>query len=195
MLYSDPRWPTAEVITRLVSDAQRSPASAVDALLVTLRPSLVSFFARRISHDDAEDLTQVALIRITRALPSIEADRADRFIVTIAGNLLRTAYSERAREQRRWAPEEFAEATEASTTADCNAEYQELSHAIHRVCDAALPPALQQIVLALLRGETPVEIAARLQLNPVTVRTRLLRARTVLRRELQPYLDHLEQDP
>lgn len=90
-----------------------------------------------------------------------------------AVNLLRTAYSQRAREQRRWAPEELAEGVE-TTAADRHTEYEELARAVHRVCSAKLPPNLQEIVLGLLRGETPVEIATRLQLNPTTVRTRLL---------------------
>lgn len=196
MSYAHAAWPEPQVITNLVSDAQRGPTSAINPLLSTLRPALVSFFARRLSHDAAEDLTQAALLRITRALPSIEPDRADRFIVTVACNLLRTAYSQRARDHRRWAPEESAEGIELGTTtaADRHAEYEELARAVHRVCAAELPPKLQEIVLGLLRGETPTEIATRLQLNPVTVRTRLLRARAILRRELEAYIDLPELD-
>jgi len=52
-----------------------------------------------------------------------------------------------------------------------------------------MSPKLQEVVLGLLRGETPEGTAVRLRLNPVTVRTRLARARAILRRELRPYLD------
>jgi RNA polymerase sigma-70 factor (ECF subfamily) len=188
MSYSS-EWPTAETVERLVSDAQSGSATTVDALLTALRPPLVGFFARRLSDDAAEDLAQAALLRITRALPTIEPDRADRFIVTIACNLVRTAHTRRARDQRRWAPEELADTHEPTTTTDRHAEYEELARDVHRICAAEMSPRLQEVMLGLLRGETPVETAERLHLNPVTVRTRLMRARAILRRELRPFLD------
>jgi hypothetical protein len=51
-----------------------------------------------------------------------------------------------------------------------------------------LPPPLRLVVLGLLEGQTPAEIAASLHLSPVTIRTRLLRARILLRHELWPLL-------
>lgn len=191
MSYSS-EWPAAETIARLVSEAQSGSTDSVETLLSALRPPLVGFFARRLTDDAAEDLAQAALLRIARALPSIDPDRADRFIVTIACNLIRTAYSRRAREQGRWAPEEFADTVHA-TAADRHAEYEELAREVHRICAAELPPGLQEVMLGILRGETPIEIAERLELNPVTVRTRLMRARAIMRRELRPFLD-LDED-
>lgn len=189
MSYSS-QWPAADAVARLVADGQSGSAASVDALLSALRPALVGFFARRLSEDAAEDLAQAALLRISRALPSIEPDRADRFIVTIACNLARTAFTQRSREQRRWAPVELADsAEEATSAADRHAEYAELAREVHRVCAAELPPALREVMLGLLSGETPAEIADRLQINPVTVRTRLMRARAILRKELRPYLE------
>ena len=188
MSYSS-QWPPAESVERLVSAAQSGSATSVDALLSALRPPLVGFFAHRLSDDEAEDLAQAALLRITRALPKIEPDRADRFIVTIACNLVRTAYARRARDQRRWAPEELADTAELSTAADRHAEFEELARKVHRICAAEMSPKLQEVMLGLLRGETPEETAERLKLNPVTVRTRLVRARAILRRELRPYID------
>lgn len=189
MSYSS-QWPAADTVARLVADAQRDSTGSMDALLATLRPALVRFFARPFSGDAAEDLAQAALIRITRALPSIEPDRADRYIVTIACNLARTAFTQQSRERRRWAPAELADsAEEATSAADRHAEYAELAREVHRVCAAELPPALREVMLGLLSGETPSEVAERLQINPVTVRTRLMRARAILRKELRPYLE------
>jgi RNA polymerase sigma-70 factor, ECF subfamily len=185
-------WPAPEVTRTLVADAQSGGAAAVDELLATLRTPLLSFFARRIAYDLAEDLAQVALLRITRALPTIEPERADRFIVTVACNLVRTAYAQRSRDQRRWAPSELIESVTTSTAADRHAEYEELARAVVRISNTVLPPDLRDIILGLLRGETSPEIAARLGLNPVTVRTRLMRARAILRRELGPYLEHAD---
>ena len=192
MSYSS-QWPPAETVERLVCDAQRGSAASVDTLLTALRPPLVGFFARRLSADDAQERAQAALHRITRAIPPNEPDRADRFIVTIACNLIRTAYARRARDQRRWAPEELADTAERTTAADRHAEFEELAREVHRVCAAEMSPKLQQVVLGLLRGETPEETAERLKINPVTVRTRLVRARAILRRELRPYIDASDQ--
>lgn len=177
------------MVARLVTDAQSGSATMVDTLLHALRPSLVGFFARRLSGDEAEDLAQAALLRITRALPTIEPERADRFIVTIAYNLARTAYTRRSRDQRRWVSEEFADTVERSDGADRHAEFQELAREVYRICAAEMSPKLQEVALGLLRGETPEETADRLKLNPVTVRTRLVRARAILRKELRPYID------
>jgi RNA polymerase sigma-70 factor (ECF subfamily) len=187
-------WPTADTVAQLISEAQAGSAASVDALLSSLRPALVGFFARRLSEDVAEDLAQAALLRISRALPKIEPDRGDRFIVTIACNLLRTAYTQSAREQRRRAPEELADTVGSTQAADRHAEYRELAREVHRICAAELPPALQEVMLGVLRGETPGEIAERLQINPITVRTRLMRARAILRRELRPFLDLEESE-
>jgi RNA polymerase sigma factor (sigma-70 family) len=181
-------WPTTDATRELVAHAQRGEAPAVNTLLAALRPPLVAFFARRISPDLAEDLAQVALIRITRALPTIEPDRADRFIVTVACNLLRTAYSERNRDLQRWAPAELADAMMTGVSADRLTEYEELARAVLRISNASLPPELREVVLGLLRDETPAEIAARTGIHPVTVRTRLMRARAILRKGLQSHL-------
>ncbi len=180
---------SAERIARLISAAQSGSTDSLNALLVAVRPGLVTFFSRRLARDQAEDLTQAALIRIVRALPSIEPVRGDRFISTVAVNLLRTAFAQRARDRSRWAPVNLAKVFSTQTALDLHVEYEELTRAVHRACSVSLPPALQEVVLGVLRGETPTEIAKRLQLNPTTVRTRLVRARKILQLELAPYLD------
>jgi RNA polymerase sigma-70 factor (ECF subfamily) len=189
MLHPHTPWPAPDALTRLVGEAQRGPASAVNALLAALWPALVSYYARRIGGDLADDLAQAALLRIHGALPGIEPERADAFIATVARNVLRSGYAQRGRALRRWAPEQFAEDVEAPTAADRHLEYRELSRAVREVANSTLTPQQREIVLGLLREETPAEIAARLNISPITVRTRLQRARAVLRRELWPYLD------
>jgi RNA polymerase sigma factor (sigma-70 family) len=196
MLHSNGSWPNPEDLARLVAAAQdarqRGRSRAVDALLATLRPALVSFFRFHGPPDAAEDLAQVALFRVSTALPWIEAERADPFISTVARNLLRTAYRRRDREQRRAAPDgptALAETPSGVTAADVHAEYEDLARAVHRVATAEMPDALRAVILGLLRGETTSEIAERLHISPVTVRTRLMRARGILRRELRAFLD------
>jgi RNA polymerase sigma-70 factor (ECF subfamily) len=189
MLHPHTPWPAPEALTRLVAEAQCGSASAVNALLSTLWPALVSYYARRIGGDLADDLAQAALLRIHGALPGIEPERADAFIATVARNVLRTGYAQQGRALRRWAPEQFAEDKSAPTAADRHLEYRELARAVHDAANSALTPQQREIVLSLLREESPAEIAARLNISPITVRTRLQRARAVLRRELWPYLN------
>lgn len=181
-------WPSADVLSRLVSAAQAADGQ-VDALLAVLRPALLSYFARSMSRDVAEDLTQTALVRIHRALPQIEAERADAFIWTVTRNLRRNAEAMRARETRRRAPEHLAHAVGVSPAADRDTEYEELTKAVHRVALAKLSPGGRDVVLGLLRGESRAEITARLGISSETLRIRLMRARAVLRGELAGYLD------
>ena len=190
MRYTGARWPEPARLTALVREAQSGEARAVDALLNALRPPLVAFFARRLASDEAEDLAQVTLVRIAHALPWIQPERADDYVITVARNRLRTAYRRWARDGRRHAPGGVADDVESpATAADLQAELEDLARVVARVAAAELPPALHEVVLGLLRGETPAEIAARLHLNPVTVRTRLVRARAILRDRLRPFAD------
>ncbi len=189
MAPSHAAWPDAGELSCLMESAQHGEVSAIDTLLATLRPPLLAFFARRLPLAPSEDLTQAALIRIAGALPRIAPDRADRYVRTVARNLLRTAYRSRARDARRTAPVELAMIIASSESVDRRAEQHELVLAVQRASMEVLPPPLREVVLALLEGQTPTEIATGLRINPVTVRTRLLRARVLLREELRPFLD------
>lgn len=195
MLHPHTPWPAPDVLTRLVFDAQRGSAGAVDALLSALLPALVTYYSRRIAGDHAEDLAQAALLRVHGALPSIEPERADRFIATIARNVLRSGYAQRGRALRRWAPEQFAEGMPSPAAADQQLEYKELVRAVKQLAEANLPPKMKEVVLGLLRDETPADIAARLGISQATVRMHVMRARAVLRRELHAYLDSVRSEP
>ena len=184
-------WPPPDELIRLVRGSQQEEPRALDGLLSALRPALLAYFAYRLSDDSAEDLTQVALFRIARAAPRITPDRADRYIRTVARNLLRSAYRRHARDSRRYAADDLIEHAESRAASDLDVEYRELAEAIECASRAALPPPLARIVLGLLRGESAADIAAEQQVSPVTIRTRLVRARACLRRELRVYLEPL----
>lgn len=182
-------WPPPDELGALLDCAQRGDERALDSFLTVLRPSLLAYFAYRLPQDAAEDLTQLALIRITRALPRIDVARADRYVRTAARNLLRSAYRRQARDGRRYAADAFVDDAESRMALDLDVEYQELAQAIRQAATTSLPPPLARIVLGLLAGETTVEIAAKQDVSPITIRTRLLRARACLRRELRVYLE------
>ena len=176
-------WPASEMLSQLVREAQRDGTDALDRLLATLRPALVTFFERRLPSDLTEDLAQLALMRIAKALRRIDPERADAYTITVARNLLRTAYRERARDVGRYMPG-GAELASAVPPPDSQAEYEELVLAVHRAVLTKLPRPLQDIMSRVLDDETPSQIADELHVSPVTVRTRLMRARWILRREL-----------
>jgi RNA polymerase sigma factor (sigma-70 family) len=188
-------WPPPEELEALLDRAKQGDLRARDDLLTALRPPLLAYFVYRLPLDAAEDLTQLALIRITRAIPRIDPPRVDRYVITIARNLLRTAYRRRARDGRRCADSHSVEVAESRIALDLDLEYREMFEAIGRVAPSVLPPPLAGIVLGLLRGETTAEIAAKQQVSPITIRTRLIRARSVLRRELRAYLEQKERAP
>src|SRR2546422_20938 len=176
-------WPASELLGQLVREAQRDGPDALNRLLATLRPALMRFFERRFPSEVTEDLAQVALMRIAKALRRIDPERADSYTITVARNLLRSAYRQRARDLIRYSPI----GTELESTilaSDSQAEYEELVLAVHRAVLTKLPRPLQQIMSKILEDHSPSQIAAELHVSPVTVRTRLMRARWILRREL-----------
>lgn len=182
------RWPPPDVLAMLVRDAQ-SGRSDIGELLAFLRPALVSFFQRRLALDVSEDLAQMACVRIGGAIHRIDPERADSYIATVARNLLRTTYRRHARERSRVDATNPEDLPASALSADWRIEYEELVKAVHRACIEKLQPGLREVALGLLHGETPVEIATALDVSPITVRTRLMRARAILRDELRPYLE------
>lgn len=61
---------------------------------------------------------------------------------------------------------------------------EDLVLAVHRAVLTKLPHPLRQIVDRVLEDQSPSQIAEELHVSPVTVRTRLMRVRWILRREL-----------
>ena len=171
-------------LTRLVTAAQQDETRALDRLLSTVRPALFSYFARRVPDDLADDLAQIALIRIVKALPRIDPKRASGFIGTIGQNLLRTAFRRQARDARRVAPSITPDELESGVTADQEVDLQDLLDAVMRASSRTLPHELRDVVTALLRGQDRADIAATQGISQITVRTRLMRARVILREEL-----------
>src|SRR6267154_2498635 len=124
-------WPASETLGQLVREAQRDGPDALNRLLATLRPALIRLFERRFPSEVTEDLAQLALMRIAKALRRIDPERADAYTITVARNLLRTAYRQRARDVRRYSPVD-AELAATIPASDSQAEYEELVLAVHR---------------------------------------------------------------
>lgn len=188
MQHAATRWPSGEALSRLVRHAKDGQSAATEALLAHLRPFLLSFFRRRLSVDSAEDLTQRALVRIGGAISRIDPERADVYINTVARNLLRTTYRAEARDRSRNGLRDPSELESSALPADTRVEYAELVRAVHRTC-LKMRPALREVAEGVLRGDSAADVARSLEISPITVRTRLMRVRAILREELAPYLD------
>lgn len=195
MLYPSSCWPDAEALRRLVREANAGSAEALEQLLTILRPALLAFFRQRYADDGAEDLTQLALIRISRAIGRIDHERADSYISTVARNLLRTAYRTHSRDRARDGDTVADALPSAALGADLHVEYAELALALHRACLTKLAPPLRDVAVGLLNGESTSEIADSLGISPITVRTRLIRARSALRTELAGFMEESTRRP
>ena len=187
MEHAKSRWPSAEILSQLVRCARAGDASAIEELLAVLRPPLLSFFRRRLSADAAEDLVQRALVRIGGAVARIDPERADVYISTVARNLLRTAYRAEARDRSRAGLDDPSHLESNGLPVDTRVEYMELVRAVHRAC-LTMRPGLREVAEGILRGESAVDLARQLDVSPITVRTRLMRVRAILREKLAPYL-------
>jgi len=173
-------WPRAEELADLVRHAQRTTPRAIDLLLETLRPPILERCARRLPSDLAEDCAQVVLIRIARALPRIDPPRAERYIHRIARNALRTARRQAGIDASRRAPLDDVVDEAAPEPYLDDGERAECVRVLRDAVVAALASPLRELVLDLLEGRSTSEIAARQHVSPITVRTRLLRARVLL---------------
>ena len=143
---------------------------------------------RQLSADSAEDLTQRALVRIGGAVGRIDPERADVYISTVARNLLRTAYRVEARDRNRNGQSDPSELESGALPVDARIEYAELVRAVHRA-RLRMRPRLREVAEGVLRGDSAADMARTLHVSPITVRTRLMRVRAILRAELAPYLD------
>ncbi len=173
----------------LVRAAQRDGPRAVDVLLARLRPALVAFFARPLEADTAEDLAQVALIRIARGLGRIDPERAGEYVVTVALNRLRSELRRRAREARVIASGVRGAGIGLPATAHDQVEYRDLARAVQRASVTTLSPELRDVVLGVVCGLKPSELAAQHHVSPVTINRRVRRARALLLPELRCYAD------
>ena len=182
-------WPATEELASLIRNAQEGQSRDIDLLLRALRRPILRFFKHRLAHDDAEDLTQAALVRVAKAIPRIEPQRGDRYIRAVLRNLLRTTLRARATEASRFTSLVAAEAVDNGEDVEALVEYNEILDTILQSSRASLPDPLRDIILGLMRGESVPDIAARQMVNPITVRTRLLRARALLRLYVEVYRD------
>jgi RNA polymerase sigma-70 factor, ECF subfamily len=139
-------------------------------------------------HHDAEDATQEVFMRVLRyssKLPAVEDPKT--WLARIAWRVAVDRRRRRGR-TREIALEDtekpIPEAASSDASADETLHGAELSAALERMI-AALPEKLREpLILSTIEEMSPKEVAAMLGINAAAVRSRIFRARQILRDKL-----------
>jgi RNA polymerase sigma-70 factor (ECF subfamily) len=139
-------------------------------------------------HHDAEDATQEAFMRVLRYSSKLAAvDDPKTWLARIAWRV--SVDRSRQRGWKREIPLEdpekpFEEVTSSETSADDAVHGAQVSDAVEKMI-AALPEKLRQpLILSTIEEMSPREVAATLGINEAAVRSRVFRARQILREKL-----------
>jgi RNA polymerase sigma-70 factor (ECF subfamily) len=142
------------------------------------------------NHHDAEDAAQETFLRVLRYRRKLEGVREQR--TWLARIAWRTAI-ERRRKVTEVAFDEVSEAVQQVCSSATPADQALLDAEMSRVLEslmAALPDKLRgPLTLSTLEEMTPADIAEVLSLNEAAVRSRLFRARQILREKLIALLE------
>jgi RNA polymerase sigma-70 factor (ECF subfamily) len=174
----------------LVDEVRSGKPAALERLIARVQSRVRGWAVRFTGDEDAaDDVAQQVLIGLERRVKRF--DGASRFTTWLFAVTRNVALSERRRTERRAAlvTEHDARTLEQSSRA-ADPDAARLAALVVRYFDA-LPSRQRQIFeLADLRGLAPTEIAAKLGMEPVTVRGHLFKARRAIRAKL---LEHHER--
>ncbi len=175
------------------TESERSRCESRDALLdglVREHSRLVYRIAYAVlrRHHDAEDATQETFMRVLRYGSKLAAvDDPKPWLARIAWRVAvdRSRQQGRTREIPLENPEQpFAEVASSDTPADQTVHGTQVSDAVEKIM-AVLPEKLRQpLILSTIEEMSPREVAATLGINEAAVRSRVFRARQILREKL-----------
>lgn len=168
----------------LIARARAGDRAALDAVIGALEP-VVRRYAMILCRtpDDAEEVAQDSLILVTRAIGSFDG-RAS--LSTWAWPITRTACNRRFRRKReQLIDDETIERTDDAPRADELAEVEERVMAVRRAVARLPEPYRTVIELRDVDGLSGDEAAARQGLSLTALKSRLHRARGMLRDELE----------
>jgi RNA polymerase sigma-70 factor, ECF subfamily len=142
-------------------------------------------------HQDAEDATQETFLRVLRysaKLDSVEDPKT--WLARIAWRVAvdRSRKSGKMQEVALEDPERpLAEVASLATPADEIAQGMRMENVLEKLI-AALPPKLRQpLILSTIEEISPREVAAALGINEAAVRSRIFRARQILKEKLAQF--------
>lgn len=200
-----------ELDDELMERFQKGDEDAFTLLVRRHEKPLINFIAQFIGdRDSAEDLAQETFIRIFQAAPRYKPGRAqfNTWMYHIASNLCKNELRNRARRERHWVDntvkDSDAEDAEAGgesliANAPADATYQpdvvlarkELRDALRKAI-AALPEQYREpLVLRDIQGLSYEEISKVLGIRAGTTKSRINRARLILKDKLKPFMEKL----
>lgn len=171
-------------IPSLVADARSGQPGATERLVTRVGGRVRAWAARFTDDDDAaDDVAQDVLISLERRVRQFHG--TSRFSTWLFAVTRNVALSRRRREQRRaeiLGRHAALEVAQAETTTDPDAA--RIATLVLQYFDA-LPRRQRQIFeLADIRGMTPADIARQLEMQQVTVRAHLFKARRAIRERM-----------
>jgi RNA polymerase sigma-70 factor (ECF subfamily) len=182
-------------LDELVARARGGSQTAFDALARRVRGQVRGWAAKLVGdHDDAEDVAQLVLLRLHQQVGEFEG--RSRFTTWLYAVTKRVVLSRRARERRRSALAEARSDELVGDDVEQSAAEGDGSGFVALVAsylDELSGREREVFELGDLRGLNATEIAERLGVKAVTVRTQLMRARRKVRlRMLADHPDLLE---
>jgi RNA polymerase sigma-70 factor (ECF subfamily) len=178
-----------DAILSIAATIERSQDEMLEAL-VREHSRLVYRIAYAVlrRHHDAEDATQETFIRVLRYSPKLAAVNDPKtWLARIAWRVAvdRSKQRGRTREIPLGDPEKpIADVASSDTPADQSVHGTQVSAALERMI-ATLPEKLREpLILSTIEEMSPREVAATLGINEAAVRSRVFRARQILREKL-----------
>jgi len=140
------------------------------------------------SHHDAEDATQETFMRVLRYNSKLAAVADQKtWLARIAWRVAVDRSRQRSRKQEIALDDSdrpIAEVASSETPADESVQGTQVSAALEKMI-AALPPKLREpLILSTVEEMSPREVAATLGINEAAVRSRVFRARQILKEKL-----------
>lgn len=199
-----------ELDDELMERFQKGDEDAFTLLVRRHEKPLINFIAQFIGdRDSAEDLAQDTFIRIFQAAPRYKPGRAqfNTWMYHIASNLCKNELRNRARRDRHWMDNTVKDEGEDAGTgiesrianAPADASYEpdvvlqrkELRDALRKAI-AALPEQYREpLVLRDIQGLSYEEISKVLGIRAGTTKSRINRARLILKDKLKPFMEAL----
>ena len=200
-----------ELDDELMERFQKGDEGAFTLLVRRHQRPLINFIAQFIGdRDSAEDLAQETFVRIFQAAPRYKPGRAqfNTWMYHIASNLCKNELRNRGRRDRYWADntvsdgymdEAEADAENRIASAPADASYEpdvvlerkELHNALRKAI-AELPEQYREpFVLRDIQGLSYNEISKVLEVRIGTIKSRINRARLMLKDKLKPFMGRL----
>jgi RNA polymerase sigma-70 factor (ECF subfamily) len=182
----------------LLTAARRGDVAALEMLLVRYQPHVYRFGLRMCGNvEDAGDVAQESLISMARSLRDFRGDSSvSSWLYTIARRFCikkrRRSKFAPAREDSLDAPEINAarRLADPAPNPEQTTTNRELATALTRAIDLLDPAQREVLVLRDVEGLSAPEVARILGISIDAVKSRLHRARVVVRQELAPMLGH-----